>query len=219
MSISKSTMIHEVHPFDYLAPIAHAKSYAPNEFLFTEGQKALGFWLIRSGSVRLYSMGENLKEAEIHRCESGDMVAGAFAVAKIPFPHFGAAINACETFYYPTDLALPIITKTPELAALFLRILAGKCGDLVARVSALQMQTIRDRLIYYLGELCPKNQHCQFTLPMSKKELAQFLGTTPETLSRLFRDLQSEKILTVERRWITLHQCLRKNRCHLSVKT
>lgn len=211
-------MTRTPHPFDFLESIALSKSYASGDLLFSEGEPAMGFWLIRSGTVRLFSMGENLKEAEIHHCESGDIVAGAFAVAGMPFPHFGAAISVCDTFYYPTELALPIITHHPDLATLFLRILAGKCGDLAARVSALQMQSVRDRLLYYLGELCPKNGQCTFDLPTSKKELAQLLGTTPETLSRLFRELQTERILTVNRRNMTLHQCIRKDRCQSSIK-
>jgi CRP-like cAMP-binding protein len=96
---------------------------------------------------------------------------------------------------------------------LFLRILAGKCSELTTRIAALQMQTVRERLLYYMGELCPKDGRCSFHLPISKRELAQQLGTSPETLSRTLRELQNEGVLQVNNRQIVMTDCLRKGRC------
>lgn len=199
--------------FSHLSPIAHPVRFRKGQLLFSEGDTAKGFWQIVNGAVRLYSLGEQGREAEIHRCEAGDIVGAAFALAQVPFPHFGSALSDCEALFFPTAQAIPRIVEHPPLARLFLRILAGKCSELTARISALQMQTVRDRLLYYLGETCPKDGSCTFRLPLSKRDLAQQLGTSPETLSRTLRDLQSEGILAVDNRQITVHACLRQGRC------
>lgn len=200
-------------PFDVLEPHGKTVHFQAGQQLFAEGDRAEGFWLLRTGSVRLYSLGENLREAEIHRCEAGDIVAAALALARMPFPHFGQALEDCEALYFSTETALPLIAGHPPLALLFLRILSGKCSELSARVSALQMQSVRDRLLYYLGEQCPSDGACSFRLPLAKKEVAQLLGTTPETLSRTFHTLQEEGVLTLSNRNVVLHQCIRKDRC------
>jgi len=200
-------------PFTALYPVGIPVQFAKNQLLFSEGERVKGFWLLRSGSIRLYSLGDNAREAEIHRCEAGDIVGAAIAMAGVPFPHFGAATEASEALFFATEAALPLIAGHPPLATLFLRILAGKCSELTARISALQMQSVRDRLLYYLGEVCPKDGKCQFRLPVSKRDLAQQIGTSPETLSRTLRELQDQGVLSVHNREVILHRCLRQGRC------
>ena len=200
-------------PFSPLEAIGIPVHFSRGQLLFSEGEPAQGFWLLLSGGVRLYSLGENAREAEIHRCEAGDIVGAALALARLPYPHFGAATEDCEALYFPTLQAMPLIAQHPPLAQLFLRILAGKCSELSSRIAALQMQTVRERLLYYLGELCPKDGSCRFRLPLSKRELAAQLGTSPETLSRTLRELQDEGALDMHNRELHLKGCLRQGRC------
>jgi len=196
-----------------LTPIAVTKSYPKGKILFMEGDEARGFWWIKTGSVRLYSLGESGREVEIHRCETGQIVGAAFALAHSRFPHFGEVTAVAELVFYDTRKAMPLIVQTPALSAFFLKVLAGKCSELTSRITALQMQTVRDRLLYYLGESCPTNGACSFRLPMAKKELALQLNTTPETLSRTMAQLELDGVLKIEKRQVTLVECLRKERC------
>jgi CRP-like cAMP-binding protein len=201
------------HPLSPLQAVAQPVQFPANGHLFFEGDMAKGFWLVQSGLVKIYSLGENMRQVEIHRSEPGDIVGAALCFANTPFPHFGLALEPVQALYYPLQKARPIITQHPALADLFLKILSGKCNELISRITTLQMQSVRERLLHYLGEVCPKNSACSFTLPLSKKDLASQIGTGPETLSRCFQSLQDEGILTFKNRHITLHGCIRKERC------
>ena len=49
----------------------------------------------------------------------------------------------------------------------------------------------RCRLVYVEDE----ENHTYVTLPMSKKDLASYLGTTPETISRKFSSLEERGLI------------------------
>ena len=59
----------------------------------------------------------------------------------------------------------------------------------------LTIEKIEERLAIYLLDLSKVAQCNQVTIPMKMKELAAFLGTTPETLSRKFKLLEKMQLI------------------------
>ena len=84
--------------------------------------------------------------------------------------------------------------KYPSIA---LKVIA----EFSSRLEASEKQTTRfstekveTRIALYLAESLNDEElgAAEFTLPMSKKDLASYLGTTPETISRKFNDLEEK---------------------------
>jgi CRP/FNR family transcriptional regulator len=198
-----------------LSRIAQVRRYAKGQQVFLEGMPADGFALLNSGCIRLYCLGESGREVEIQRFGPGQMVGAALALAQGRFLHFGEACEETEVMWYPANSAMAIIVKTPTLAKFFLQELAAKCQGLTSRLGTLQLQTVRERLLHRLTELCPHGGECGFALPMPKRDLAKSLGTTPETLSRTFQELQDEGIITVQGKQIQMLGCERRKRLGL----
>ena len=61
-------------------------------------------------------------------------------------------------------------------------------------VSCFSTEKVETRIALYLAESLDDEElgAAEFTLPMSKKDLASYLGTTPETISRKFNDLEEK---------------------------
>ena len=66
------------------------------------------------------------------------------------------------------------------------------CGRQTALESGSQ---VRARLIRYLLDLSMAQESRRVLLPLNGEELAQFLGTTPETLSRRWTLLEKEGLI------------------------
>ncbi|MGA3320409.1 Crp/Fnr family transcriptional regulator, partial [Lactiplantibacillus pentosus] len=62
----------------------------------------------------------------------------------------------------------------------------------------------KDRLMAYLRDVAVESGQVVFELPLKKKELANILGITPETLSRQFKQLAMEGKIIVNSRQITM---------------
>jgi len=58
------------------------------------------------------------------------------------------------------------------------------------------MEQVESRIIDFLSEYVEDEEnHTYVTLPMSKKDLASYLGTTPETISRKFSSLEERGLI------------------------
>lgn len=68
----------------------------------------------------------------------------------------------------------------------------------------LVLERIEERLAAYLVYTAKVLNKYTFTIPMKMKELATFLGTTPETLSRKFKTLEQVGYIERQQRQVIL---------------
>lgn len=85
-----------------------------------------------------------------------------------------------------------------------LNLTAQKVTRLEQQSQFLMMERIEERLATYLIDLYKVQGDMLVTLPMKKKELAAFLGTTPETLSRKFKLLSEQGMILLDKNRIQL---------------
>ena len=87
-----------------------------------------------------------------------------------------------------------LLAQYPAIASAVISSLAKRIAALETQTTLVTTADVATRLTHYLGELVEEFGP-SFTLPMKKKELAEFLGTTPETLSRKLRELETHGVL------------------------
>jgi len=66
------------------------------------------------------------------------------------------------------------------------------------------MERIEERLATYLLDLAKATESSQVKIPMKMKELAGFLGTTPETLSRKLKSLEKDRLIKRDKQMIQI---------------
>ncbi len=74
------------------------------------------------------------------------------------------------------------------------------------QVHLLALPKVEDRLLKYLQTYTDEIGKNNFTLPLKMKDLALYLGTTPETLSRKFALLEKQGQLKRQLRRIELFE-------------
>ena len=184
-----------------------AREYSRGDFLFHEGEKAAGFFFIRTGMVRVYKMDDAGREIEITRLEDGDYFGEAVVFAASVFPAFAEAVKDTSVLYFSRESIEKAIDNRPGIARHFLQILARKCLALNQRIEILGLQSVRQRLAHYLLTRCCGEDKCLVELPVKKAELARMLGTVGETLSRNLAQLQEDGLIEVEGKNIRILNC------------
>jgi CRP/FNR family transcriptional regulator len=111
--------------------------------------------------------------------------------------------------YFERLRVLRSIQADPAVAEFFLVLLANKCILLNERIETLNLRTVRQRLAQYLLAHCATERSCDINLTIKKSELAKYLGTISETLSRTFRRMGKDGLIEVRGRHIHVLDCAR----------
>lgn len=172
----------------------------PGEWLFQSGDPADGLYLVTAGEIRITKMDEQGKEIEVVRLGPGDFFGEAILFVSPEFPAFAQAVRESDVVFLDKDSLFRSLETVPGLARDLLTLLARKCLVLNRRIEALNLQTVRQRLIRFLLSHCHGERSCTVRLDIKKAELAQLLGTISETLSRNLKQLQESGLIEVEGR-------------------
>lgn len=110
----------------------------------------------------------------------------------------------CEILWEPL---LSLALSYPELQQALLGIMSREIAQSQQAISMLGSLPAEERLLTFL--LWFSDQYAmrgipdtQFTLPMSRDEIASFLGLTMETISRAFSKLNANGVVSVRRRHV-----------------
>jgi len=185
------------------------KPYVVNkeEFLFHAEDEARGFYYLLSGEVRVFRMDEQGKELEVVRIGPGEFLGEAVVFVATKFPAYAQAVRNSHLLYFDKSEFFQKLEQDPSIAKFFMTLLAKKCIVLNRRIEALELQTVRQRLVRYLISSCQGIRRCRLELPMKKGELAKLLGTVSETLSRNLKQLQTEDLIRVKGNSIEIPDC------------
>ena len=178
------------------------QDYHKDDFLFHAGDDANGFYFIKSGEVRVFRMDDQGKEIEVVRLNPGDFFGEAVVFVSKLFPVFAQAVKNTEVLFFPKKRIFRRIDSDPSIARLFMSLLAKKCIILNKRIETLELRTVRQRLAQYILSEIQGQQSDVFVLNKKKVELARFIGTISETLSRNLKQMQDDNLIEVRGRTI-----------------
>jgi CRP/FNR family transcriptional regulator len=187
-----------------LRPLGVSKRIDSHATLFHAGDPANGFYVVLSGEIRLFKMDEHGKEIEISRMHAGQFLGEIILFAANCFPVNAIATKKTELLFFEKLKILNAIENNPDIAQGLLTLLARKCLALNQIIEQLALTTVRQRLCTYLLHISAADDLGVIHLPTTKTDLANKLGTIPETLSRTLKQLQADKLIAVDGRQITL---------------
>lgn len=118
---------------------------------------------------------------------------------------FAEALQQTEVCLLTQEDFQKILLQYPQLSLKLLEINAQKMMEAEQQTRFLMMEKVEERLMTYLLDLYKTTESAQVEIPMKMKELASFLGTTPETVSRKLKWLEQEGLIKRNRNKIKLH--------------
>lgn len=185
--------------------ISERKKYEKGELIFNEGDPGEGFYIVDRGKVKIYKLSFGGKEQILHIYGPGKPFGEVPVFEGRNFPASAIAIIKSELFFFPRKDFVALISKNPSLSLNMLAVLSRRLREFTVMVENLALKEVPARLASYLVVLSGEQDNSRVvTLPVSKNQLAGLLGTTPETLSRIFTRLSGKKIIEVNKREITI---------------
>jgi CRP-like cAMP-binding protein len=191
-------------PLADLSNIAAAtvvKSLDKGEYLFHEGDRAIGFYVIQRGAINVHRVTAAGKEHVIHVFRTGDSFAEVALASETGYPADARALESSQVLLVQKDGILALLRRQPELALRMLGSMSSHLRVLVGQLEDLTLRDVETRLANWLIKRCPNPQSEQpvrIELTMTKRVLAAELGTVSETFSRTLAKFRDQKLLAVK---------------------
>ena len=178
------------NPFEALRPIGSVVTVARNDEIYAEGDRAEYCYKVVSGAVRTCKL----------------MLDGRRQIGEFLLPGDCFGLDALNCHFFSAEaVADTVLIRYPRkgveaMAEHDLR-LAGRLRDLAyrslaaaqERVVLLGRKTAQERVASFLLEMAERNDHVdEFDLPMSRYEIADYLGLTVETVSRALTQMRKD---------------------------
>ena len=183
---------------DEIARIVSDKEYKKGDQIFSDGDEGIGFYLVISGRVKVYKVSPDGKEQIMHIFGPGQPFAEVPVFEGSRYPANAEAMDHSRLFFLPKKSFVQLIHENPSLAMNMLASLSQRLKQFSHLIESLSLKEVPGRLASYLLYLSDKNGSIdEFELDIAKSQLASFLGTIPETLSRIFTKMANSELVRI----------------------
>lgn len=179
---------------------AHPRHLDRGERLFTQGDPARCFFLVRDGAIKLFLLSRDGTEKVIEVLRDGDLFAEAVMFMDgHRYPVSAEALAATELLAFDNAVFLELLHESPDLAFKALGALSRRMHGLLQEIDELTLHNATWRLVVWLlAEAERDGSDGAFTLAIPKQVIASRLSIKPETLSRIFARLRDDGLIRVE---------------------
>lgn len=188
-----------------VAGLAGEARFAKGRSIFLEGGEARGFYIVRTGLVKIFKLAPDGREQIIHVYGPGEPFAEVPVFEGGAYPANAQAIEDSTLLFFPREAIRRLLEREPALALAWLGVLAQKLRRFTVQLENLTLRESPQRLAAYLLDLSERFGGADAVeLDMTKGHLAGLLGTAQETLSRILKKLSEAGCIAVKGRRIEL---------------
>ena len=178
------------------------KEYSKGDIIFTEGNVANTLYFINEGKIKLYKYTKDGKEQILHVLSEGDFF-GELELIKVSKYGFNSkAIVNSKICTLTKDEMKDIIMRKPEIGIKVLETVGERLAKVESLVQNLATNDVDSRMAYLLTDFIEKygvhiENNISIELPLSREDMANFIGVTRETISRKLKKFEEEKLIKI----------------------
>jgi len=194
---------------NFLAQRTVQRQYSAHETVFSEGESCAGLYVVESGHVRIFKNSAGGREQVLSIEGPGGSIAELPVLDGGSYPASAAAVDHATLLFVSKATFQALCLAHPEVALKVLKVVGARLRRLVGIIEELSFTTVRHRLAALLLRMAEKEgkqdaRSVEITLPGNNQELASQIGTVRELVSRNLSRMQSEGILKIDGRTVTI---------------
>ena len=182
----------------------------PGLTLLRQGVAAREVYVLQQGAVKLIHNAATGRECLLGLRAAGDWLGAATAILQEAAPYSAVTLTECEVFRLPLADYLDWFHTDAAFAwqqhAALSHELHGQ-WHLTAELICVPARQRLEQMLWQLAQAQAdghRQRAVRLQLPLQQQELASWLAITPSHLSRLFKELETAKLLRREKGWLVL---------------
>jgi CRP/FNR family transcriptional regulator, cyclic AMP receptor protein len=183
--------------------------YPKSAVLFIEGQQPRGVFVLCAGKVKLSTSSSEGKTLITKISDAGDVLGLNATVSNHPYEVTAEMIEPGQANFIPRDALLRFLREHGEVALRVAEQLSRNYYTAYEEIRTLGLTSSpAEKFAKLLLSWCPPKQESngqpQVRLTLTHEEIAEMIGTTRETVSRLFSDFKKKQLLQLKGSSLTI---------------
>lgn len=179
------------------------------EVVFSEASYSKGVYILMKGKIKIYKSNKDGKEQIVYIYCKGEVMGHRPLLCEETHPVSAMALEDCVISFIPKKCFLQVLDQSTVFAKRLLSNLTHEFGVWINRLTIFAQQPVKERLVLSLLILNEKykkegKEQLPVIINLSREDLANYIGTTIETLVRMLRQLKDEKIISTSGRDIII---------------
>lgn len=174
-------------------------SYKKEDALFSVGDYAKAIGIVVFGEIAIERVDISGNKTIISQVLISQTFLEAFVLSKVKMPISVMAHTNCVILYIEYEEILNLVNIDTKLYKIInenlLDDMSKKLIFLNQKVSILEKQTIREKILSYLDPFFIKYKNEVFTIPFNREQLASYLAVNRAALSRELSNMKKEGII------------------------
>jgi len=172
-----------------------------------EGAPVNGLYFIYSGKVKVIKTGYNGKEQILRLSKNGEVIGHRGFGTGETYKIGATTLEDTILCNFPSTLLDSILLKEPKVTYDFMHFYAKELSRSETKVKTMSQMTVREKVIdmlLYIQRKFGGDQDESIGLQLSRKELADYAGTTDEQVIRILSSLKKEKLIYTKSKLIKI---------------
>ncbi len=181
------------------------KHYAKGITIHHQHESCTTLDVVLSGRLVAYSLGENGSAMNMFEFQKNSIIgANLLFGSKNDYPLNIYSVTACKLLCIEQRAVMNLLHNY-DFVMQYVKSLSMNSQGMNQRITMMTQKTLRENLWDYLKQQSIIQGGSKITLPISKKQLADYLGVQRPSLFREFKKMKDERIIEIDNRTITLH--------------
>ncbi|MFY9532220.1 MAG: Crp/Fnr family transcriptional regulator [Candidatus Acidiferrales bacterium] len=181
-----------------LDAISSPATYPKGAILFVEGQEPRGVFVICNGRVKLSASSADGKALILRIAEPGEVVGLPGTISGKPYELTAEALEPIQANFIPREEFLQFLREHGEAALRVAEILSNIYHATHREVRYLGLSSsAAEKLARFLLDLMASDGQNRATLTLTHEEIAEMLGASRETVTRLFASFKKKQLVEV----------------------
>ncbi len=197
-----------LNALDELSENRKSRVFPKKTMIFFEGDYPNSLYFLKSGKIKTYKMNDDGKEFITGLFKPGEFIGYTAILENDNYPDSAMVMEDAEILSIPRTDFLALLNKNRDVANRFIKMLSAEIVEKENQLLDLAYNTVRKRVAQALVKLNSRYAETQetndFSMAVSRDDLASMVGTTTESVIRTLSDFKEEGLIEIQGRNITL---------------